>query len=73
MIPCDDVNQDKHIMEAFIWISFNKKSVYMHVLFLHAAEQPYSKVIIISIILDGTIITCNHTKRCSLIHDLSKL
>lgn len=35
-------------MGACIWISFNKKSVYMHVLLLHktATEQPYSKVIV---------------------------
>lgn len=56
---CDDVNQDKHIMEACIWISFNKKYVYMHVLFLHAMQKPYSKEIVIPIILKRTIITSN--------------
>lgn len=46
LMVCDEIHQDKHIIEACIWFSFNRKSVYMHVLPLqniHATEQPYSK------------------------------
>lgn len=66
---CDDVNQDKHIIGACIWISFNKKSVYMHVLLLHktATEQPNLKMIVIP---NRTIITCRHSNKFSLFHAL---